>query len=239
MKAAEEGGLSSELLSGLLSAAGIPVPAGATEKLALHANEMLRWNRAIRLTAITAPAEVAVKHIIDSLLLHFFAPFAGRTLDFGSGAGYPGIPLAVAFPEARVVLFESSAKKCAFLSHACALLGLRNADVVRGRLEARNPHPAGRFEQIVTRATLRPPEAARLLGPCLMPEGRLLLMTGPAGARRSTSRGSEAEAPFSGLREGRRRTFTLPLEMGTREIRELLSGDPGGERQSGRSRGAQ
>jgi 16S rRNA (guanine527-N7)-methyltransferase len=223
-----EGGenrLTAELLSGLLSAAGITVPSGAPEKLVLHAEEMLRWNRSIRLTAITAPEEVAVKHILDSLLLLSFAPFPGRTLDFGSGAGYPGIPLAVAFPDAHVVLFESSAKKCAFLSRALGLLGLRNAEVVRGRLDARKP-PTDRFERIVTRATLPPPEAASLLGPCLLPEGRLLLMTGPCEAERRPRRGrAEKELPH-GLREGRRTWFTLPCGMGTREIREiLLAGD--------------
>lgn len=222
-----EGGekrLTAELLSGLLSAAGISVPRGATEQLVLHAEEMLRWNRSIRLTAITAPDEVAVKHILDSLLLLFFAPFPGRTLDFGSGAGYPGIPLAVALPDTHVVLYESSAKKCAFLSRACALLGLRNAEVVRGRLESRKPPPMGRFERIVTRATLPPPEAASLLSPCLLPEGRLLLMTGPGEAEHHARRGrAEQELP-PGMREGRRMSFTLPCGMGTREIREILAG---------------
>ncbi len=221
-----EGGenrLTADLLSGLLSAAGISVPPGAPEKLVLHAEEMLRWNRSIRLTAITAPKEVAVKHILDSLLLLFFAPFPGRTLDFGSGAGYPGIPLAVALPDAHVVLFESSAKKCAFLSRVCALLCLRNAEAVRGRLEARKA-PPGRFEQIVTRATLSPPEAASLLGPCLLPGGRLLLMTGPGEADRRERRGrAEEELPHE-MREGRRKPFTLPCGMGTREIREILAG---------------
>jgi len=125
-----------------------------------------------------------------------------------------------------VVLFESSAKKCAFLSRVCALLGLRNAEAVRGRLEARKPPPTGRFERIVTRATLPPTEAARLLGPCLLPEGRLLLMTGPGEADRRARRGrAEKELPY-GMREGRSRSFTLPCGMGTREIREiLLAGD--------------
>jgi len=192
--------------------------------LVRHAEEMLRWNRSIRLTAITAPEEVAVKHILDSLLLLSVAPFPGRTLDFGSGAGYPGIPLAVALPDAQVVLLESSAKKCAFLSHACALLGLRNAVVVRGRLEPRNPLPLGPFERIVTRATLSPPEAARLLVPYLLPEGCLLLMTGPGEAVRRPPRGRPEKELPPGARHGRRLPFTLPFGMGVREIREILAG---------------
>jgi 16S rRNA (guanine527-N7)-methyltransferase len=217
-------------MSALLTGAGISLPAGAAEKLVLHAGEMLQWNRAIRLTAITAPGEVAVKHILDSLLLLSFAPFPGRTLDFGSGAGYPGIPLAIVFPDAHVVLLESSGKKCAFLSHACATLSLRNAEVVRGRLEARNPLTLGRFEQIVTRATLPPAEASGLLVPHLLPGGRLLLMTGPGDrTTQSRKRNASAGAPGgdeglpSGAIAGRRMSVSLPYEMGRREIREILA----------------
>ena len=214
--------LTADFLSSLLSEARIPLPPGAAEKLVLHAEEMLAWNRSIRLTAITAPEEVAVKHILDSLTLLAFAPFPGRTLDFGSGAGYPGIPLAVALPDAHLVLFEASAKKCAFLSRACALLRLGNAEVVRGRLEASGP-PPGRFEQIVTRATLPPGAAARLLGPCLSPGGRLLLMVGPGEARRRTARGGAGMELPPGMKEGRCVSFALPYKMGSREIREILT----------------
>jgi 16S rRNA (guanine527-N7)-methyltransferase len=217
--------LSVALLSDVLAGKGISIRPGAAEMLLLHAKEMLLWNRSIRLTAIIAPEEVAVKHILDSLLLLSFAPFPGRTLDFGSGAGYPGIPLAVALPEASVVLLESSAKKCAFLSRACSMLGLSNACVVRGRLTPKTPLAIGRYEQIVTRATLPLAEAAGLLVPYLSPGGRLLLMTGPGGDRGMTmegegEKGGENELP-PGAVYGRRGRFALPLGMGSREIREI------------------
>lgn len=226
MREAEAGRLTPGLLSELLAAAGLSVPAEAPGKLALHAEEMLRWNRSIRLTAVTSPEQVAVKHIVDSLMLLRFAPFAGRTLDFGSGAGYPGIPLAVCLPESRVVLLEASSKKCAFLSHACALLALRNAETVRGRLDRRNPMPIGRYEQIVTRATLPPAEAARLLAPYLSRGARLLLMTGPANAGRpGGAEGKKEGRSRDSLPEGavisRRLEFALPLNMGSRAILEV------------------
>ena len=212
-------------LASLLEGEGVSLPAGAEDKLLLHAAEMLRWNRSIRLTSITAPQEVAVKHILDSLLLLSFSPFPGRTLDFGSGAGYPGIPLAIALPEARLVLLESSAKKCAFLSHACAMLGLGNATVIHGRIDSRGGPSIGRFEQIVTRATLPPPEAAELLVPLLAPGGRLLLMAGPGKGRRGEVGAGESpaaeEALPPGTAYGRRERFTLPSRMGYREIREV------------------
>ncbi len=210
--------LTAEGVEGLLAGAGLEIPPGAAGKLVRHAELMLEWNRAIRLTAITGPKEIAVKHILDSLLLLHFAPFPGRTLDFGSGAGYPGIALAIALPESRLVLLESSAKKCAFLSAACSALSLGNASVVRGRLDRRKPMPMGLFEQIVTRAAQPPGTAATLLAPYLAPGGRLLLMTGPgerAPAGRAVKKGSPEGAGGTVIE---RRRFLLPLGMGEREI---------------------
>lgn len=196
-------------LKRVLADAGIALPEGATAKLVRHATEMLRWNRAIRLTAITGALDVAVKHILDSLLLLRFSPYPGRTLDAGSGAGYPGIPLAVALPESRFVLLDATAKKCAFLSHVCRELGLANVEVVRGRIAKGAVLPIGRFEHVVSRATFPPADALGVLAPYLLPGGRLILMTGPGAA------GNE-EAP----QPGRRMRFELPYGMGLREIRE-------------------
>lgn len=202
-------------LERVLADAGIALPDGGAGKLVLHASELLRWNRAVRLTAITGPVDVAVKHVLDSLLLLKFAPYPGRTLDAGSGAGYPGIPLAVALPESRFVLLDSTAKKCAFLSHVLRRLDLANAEVVRGRIAKGAPLPIGRFDQVVSRATFPPPDALRLLAPYLLPGGRLLLMTGPAVA--------EGDGPPP-LHPGRRMRFELPFGMGAREIREYHAG---------------
>lgn len=198
-------------LTRVLAEAGIALPDGSAEKLARHADELLRWNRAIRLTAIVDPAEIAVKHVLDSLLLLKFAPYPGRTLDVGSGGGYPGIPLAVALPESRVVLLDPTAKKCAFLSHVCRRIGLANAAVVRGRIAKGPALPIGQFDHIVSRATFPPAEALGLLEPYLAPGGRVLLMTGPDAA---------IDEPPRPLRPGRRMRFELPLGMGLREIRE-------------------
>ncbi len=207
--------LDTSMLARVLADAGIVLPGGAVEKLVLHAAELARWNRAIRLTAITDPLEVAVKHVLDSMLLLEFAPFPGRTLDAGSGTGYPGIPLAIALPESRFVLLDATAKKCAFLSQVCQRVGLVNVKVARGRIGKGPALAIGRFEQVVSRAAFPPADAPRLLAPYLLPQGRLLLMAGPDAA--------EPEAP-PGLRPGRRMRFELPRGMGTREIREYRAG---------------
>ncbi len=208
-----------EFLAALIAAEGLPFPPGSVDTLAAHAGEMLRWNRSIRLTAITDPEEVAVKHILDSLFLLRFSPFPGRILDFGSGAGYPGIPLAVALPGSSVTLLESSGKKCAFLSHALRILSLANAEVVQARLVRGKRLPIGTFEHILTRATLPPDEALPLLLPYLAPEGRFLLMSGPG--RGKGKRGEGEGVCEGGASTVRTFRFELPLRMGSREIREV------------------
>jgi 16S rRNA (guanine527-N7)-methyltransferase len=203
-------------LSRLVTEAGLSIPTGAGETLAAHAAEMLRWNRAIRLTAITDPEEVAVKHILDSLLLLHFLPFPGKVLDFGSGAGYPGIPLAVLLPETEFTLLDSSGKKCSFLKEVARKLSLRNVHVLHARLGKRTVPALGRFEHIVTRATLPPVEAFSLLHPFLCPGGRLFLMTGGGTAEE----GDPFPIPGEGYSE-RTASFSLPRGMGTRRIREI------------------
>jgi 16S rRNA (guanine527-N7)-methyltransferase len=195
-----------------LREAGIDTPEEAIRGLKAHAGEMLRWNRSIRLTAIVEPVEVAVKHVLDSLLLLRFGPFPGRLMDFGSGAGYPGIPLALYLPGTRIVLVESSAKKCAFLSRVRAMLGLNNLEVFHGTVSARERLPIRSFDDIVTRATAPPEKVVPLLSPYLAEGGRMLLMTGPGGEGRGTIPGSVT----------RRERFRLPRAMGEREIVEIV-----------------
>ena len=207
------GEVSQDLLREVLAEAGIPAFPGAASLLALHANEMLRWNRSIRLTAITDPVEVAVKHVADSLLLLRFAPFPGRILDFGSGAGYPGIPLALYLPGARVTVLEASVKKCAFLSRVRGMLRLSNVDVVQARAERRKRLPLPPHDHIVTRATAPAGKVIPLLSPYLADGGRFLFMMGP-GAREGVPGGIPGTVT-------RRERFHLPRGMGEREIVEI------------------
>jgi len=201
------------LIREVLAEAGIPVSAGDSERLSAHAAEMLRWNRSIRLTAITDPVEVAVKHVADSLLPLRFAPFPGRLLDFGSGAGYPGVPLAICLPGTRVTLLDASAKKCAFLSRVRGMLGLPNVTVVQGRVGKEPRLSIGPFDHIVTRATTSPDATVNLLAPYLAPGGRFLLLIGP-GARSTHLAGLPGAVT-------RRERFILPRGMGEREIIEF------------------
>lgn len=208
---------STERLASLLAEAEIAPPSSAAlSALLFHVAEMLRWNRAIRLTSVTSPEEAVVKHVVDSLSLLRLPPFEGTILDFGSGAGFPGIPLAICLPACRVTLLEASGKKCSFLSHVRSRLELPNLEVVHGRIDPKGaPVPRDAFDHVTTRATLAAAEAVPLLSPYLSPRGRLLLMEGPSAAAGERFAGS--------LVPGRILSFSLPLGMGERTVRELLA----------------
>src|SRR5437870_6832970 len=100
---------------------GLKLDAEQLKLLGRHVDLLLKWNKSINLTAITDPAEVVEKHVIDSLALAPLVP-KGSLLDAGSGAGFPGIPLAIALPELEVTLVDSVQKKVAFLKNALAEL---------------------------------------------------------------------------------------------------------------------
>lgn len=134
-----------------------------------------KWNRVYNLTAIRERSRMVTHHLLDSLavLPHVRGP---RVLDVGSGAGLPGIPLAVASPALHVTLLESNHKKSAFLTQAVAELQLANVQVVTERVESWQTET--RFDTIVSRAFAELGEFATLAGRLLAPQGVLAAMKG-------------------------------------------------------------
>lgn len=113
-----------------------PLPAGAATRLATHAHLMCLANESINLTRIVGAREIAVKHVLDSLLALEAVDFTNtRVLDIGTGAGYPGIPLAVAIPSASFVLLDGTFKKVNFVADVIEALGLPNAAAKCARAE--------------------------------------------------------------------------------------------------------
>jgi 16S rRNA (guanine527-N7)-methyltransferase len=138
-----------------------------------------KWNRTYNLTAIREPLAMVSHHLLDSLavLPHLPMPAQDASLaDAGSGAGLPGIPLAVARPEWRVALAEASQKKAAFLRQAAIALRLKNVEVYEGRVEAWRP--ATRFAVVISRAFAG---LAQFIAACqhlVAPDGVLAAMKG-------------------------------------------------------------
>ena len=170
--------LRAELDAGL-QALGL-APALAAPLLAYLAL-LARWNQTYNLTAIRDPREMVAKHLLDSLAMHPFldeiaVDGVAALADLGTGAGLPGIPLAIARPSLQVTLVESNGKKARFMREAVRQLGLRNARVVESRIEAFDA--PGQFDAITARALATLPLILELGGHLLKPGGKLLAMKG-------------------------------------------------------------
>ena len=160
---------------GLLSM-GVEVDAAARERLARHLELVAKWNRVHNLTAVREPAQMVVLHTLDSLSLLPHLAHAASLADIGTGAGFPGIPIAIARPEMRVALVESSHKKCAFLEQAKTELGLGNVQVVCERVE--QWRPAAGFDIVASRAFAELSDFVTQAAHLLAPGGRMLAMKG-------------------------------------------------------------
>ncbi len=148
------------------------------EPLLHYLRELLQWNRAYNLTAVRDPLEMVTKHLLDSLAV---LPYLNgrQVIDVGSGAGLPGIPLALADPARPFVLLDSNGKKAAFLRHAVRTLGLAQVEVVNARVEqyARGDG-RGRFDSVLSRAFASLAEMLEQAGPLCARHGKVLAMKG-------------------------------------------------------------
>jgi 16S rRNA (guanine527-N7)-methyltransferase len=148
-----------------------------TGKLAAYISLILRWNARVNLTAIRDEDAIVNRHLIESMYVSERLPQTVRTLlDFGSGAGLPGIPIAVCRPQIQVTLSESQNKKAAFLMEAVRVLAL-SSTVYSGRAEALTSH----FDCVTLRAVDKMPAAVMAAEGLLAPGGWLALMTSEAG----------------------------------------------------------
>ena len=150
------------------------------KQLGRHVDLMLKWNKSVNLTAITDPDEVAEKHVLDSLAVVPVLP-SGSLLDAGSGAGFPGIPVAIARPDLEVSLVDSVQKKVAFLKSALAELRLPRVKAHAVRLEGDpSKEDLPRVHAAVSRAYATPKEWLPLAVQYVLPGGVAICMLGPS-----------------------------------------------------------
>ncbi len=198
-----------QLIEHGLAALRLAEPPGLAAALAQYVMLLEKWNGAYNLTAVRVPEEMVTRHVLDSLVV---LPFLDETpvLDVGTGAGLPGLVLALARPEQQFVLLDASGKKTRFIEHAVDRLGLKNVRVVRARVQDHADTEG--FGVVVSRAFASVGDFIRAAGHHLKPGGRLLAMKG-------TLPENELAALPDGWRLGSVHRLTVP---GLRAERHLL-----------------
>ena len=154
---------------------GVPLSAARAEALLRLVDEVESANARFNLTAIRDRPGVLHKHLLDSLSVQAFLG-GRRVADVGTGAGFPGLPLAIVNPERRFVLIEATGKKARFVERTSALLALRNVEVVNARAE--NYRPAEPFDVVLARALSSLAGFVAHAGHLCAPDGRLVAMKG-------------------------------------------------------------
>ena len=161
-------------------AMGIKLTAQQADQFQTYMELLLEWNEKINLTAITQPDQVAKLHLLDSLTVLTAADLRGKQIiDVGCGAGFPGVPLAIACPEARVTLLDSLGKRMKWLEEILPQLGVR-AQCVTARAEEAAAERRERYDYAVSRAVARLNILLELTAPYVKVGGAVLAMKGSA-----------------------------------------------------------
>lgn len=186
---------------------GIALDDQQRDKLLALVSLLHKWNRAYNLTAVRDPLTMVSRHLLDSAAI---APFVTgpRVLDVGSGAGLPGLVLAILDPSLDVTLIDSNGKKVRFQRQAVMELGLTNVTPVQARVEDQQTLD-GRFEQVVSRAFASLPDFIALSQTWLADGGQWLAMKGPAVE-------DELEGLAPNVRVVDRHRLDVPFEQGHR-----------------------
>ncbi len=166
--------LSASIAAGA-EALGQALSSAETTQLATLLNELQRWGERVNLTAIRQPHKMVSGHVLDSLAVRPFIE-GQSVIDVGTGAGFPGLPLAIVEPEIDFELLDSNGKKISFVNHIIGQLGLSNAKTVKARAE--DYAPGNRFDTVIARAVAALPRLLEIAGHHVREDGVFVALKG-------------------------------------------------------------
>ncbi len=211
-----------QLLTDCAAAYGVEIPSTLAERLDIYARLLVEWNEKMNLTAITDPTGVVVKHFVDSLLAAPLLPTGAFSLiDVGTGAGFPGVPLALLREDCTLTLLDSLNKRLVFLDAVCRELGL-HATLIHARAEegGRRPELREQYDVATARAVAALPTLCEYCLPFVKVGGRFIALKGP-DADREQEAAARAVALLGGKVE-QKTTVTLQAEAVEPMERQLI-----------------
>jgi 16S rRNA (guanine527-N7)-methyltransferase len=194
---------------------GVSLTTSKLELFWLYLQELLEWNKTFNLTGIKDPADIIIKHFVDSLTPLPYLARSGRLLDIGSGAGFPGIPLKIGAPQLQVHIVDARRKKTSFLKHLIRTLELKGVTALHSRAEEME-QPEQPFQIIISRAFRRLEPLIKLVSPLMKPGNMLVAMLGPT-ANEEQSR-FQALASVENLEIKQTVVLDLPQDRGGRTL---------------------
>lgn len=161
---------------------GLELSSEVQHLFSIYADELLKWNEEINLTAITAPEAIEMRHFLDSLSVLLAVPLGNgqRVIDVGTGAGFPGLPLRFVCPYIELTLLEATAKKTTFLEHIVSRLKLNNVKILNARAEDAGQNMAVREQHdiVLARAVAQMPALGEYMLPLCRVGGRCVALKG-------------------------------------------------------------
>lgn len=186
--------MTEELLRGA-ETFGIRLSEDALRRVAAYVDTLRLWDTRIALTGAVTALQIVREHVLDSLAVVQFVRPEAWVADLGSGAGFPGIPLAITCPQSHFVLVESRRKKANFLREVARITGLANVEVRQVRAEEPGEGMAGAFDVVVSRAVWKLPEFLTISGRLLRRGGVAVAMKGPKALAAAEYRTARFSAP--------------------------------------------
>ncbi|TCN23918.1 16S rRNA (guanine(527)-N(7))-methyltransferase RsmG [Mesobacillus foraminis] len=204
-----------------LAEKGIILSERQMEQYEIYYKTLVEWNEKMNLTAITEKEDVFLKHFYDSVSAAFYFDFKEKPFaicDVGAGAGFPSIPLKIAFPKLQITIVDSLNKRITFLEHLARVLQLENTHFIHDRAETfgQNSVYREKYEIVMARAVARMSVLSELCLPIVQVGGTFIAMKG-AQADEELQGGKKALKVLGGELKGIH-SFTLPVEESERNI---------------------